>query len=60
MSYSKDFEEKSDNESGFKRKVKIMEGEAFTPPFSTLGFDHPILGMDDVDRMRRIKLKQFS
>lgn len=60
MAIGKDYQNSSATEQGFKRKLRMIEGESFTPPFDTLGFDQPILGMDDLDRMRKMKLKKYT
>lgn len=60
MAFSDDYKNSSATEEGFKRKLRQVTGESFTPPFDTLGFDQPIIGMDDLDRMRKMKLNKLK
>ncbi len=56
MSFSDDYKNSSETEKGFNEKLTRMEGESFTPPFDTLGFDQPKMGMDDLNRLRCMRL----
>jgi hypothetical protein len=47
---------KSSNRDGFNSKAKQMEREGFGTRVSPTGYTDAMLGMDDVDRLRRVKL----
>lgn len=58
--FAKAYNNNSDSESGFKNKLKMVEGHSYTPPFDTIGFDQPKLCMDDVNRLRCMRLKEYN
>lgn len=58
--FARDYNDNSDSETGFKRKLKVVEGQCYTPPFDTLGFDQEKLCMDDVHRLRCARLKHIT
>ncbi len=58
--FAHDYNHNSDSEEGFQKKLKMVEGESYTPPFDTLGFDQPKLCMDDINRLRSCKLRHHT
>lgn len=58
--FVEEYNNNSDSESGFRRKLKVVEGQCYTPPFDTLGFDQEKLGMDDLNRLRCANLKHIT
>jgi hypothetical protein len=58
--FSQDYNNNSDSEAGFRNKLSVVEGQSYTPPFDTLGFDQEKLFMDDVHRLRCAKLKHIT
>lgn len=57
MSFDKSYSRRSDTRRGYEEKVRDIKRDAYQPPTSRTGYGQPILGMDDVDRVRRNKLK---
>lgn len=58
--FARDYNNNSDSESGFRRKLRVIEGQCYTPPFDTLGFEQEKFFMDDVNRLRCAKLKHIT
>lgn len=54
--YPERSEYSSSNRDGFKEKGRRMERGAFGTRISPTGYTDAMLGMDDVDRLRRVKL----
>jgi hypothetical protein len=46
----------SSNKDGFNAKVGRIEKNAFGNRISATGYTEDLIGMDDVDRLRKIKL----
>jgi hypothetical protein len=57
MSFDESYSKRSDTRGGYDDKIKKMKRDAYAPQTSRTGYGQPILGMDDVDRIRRDKLK---
>lgn len=58
MSFDKDYANRSDTKSGFEAKARKSEKEAFGDRVSPTGYTDTLFGMDDLDRLRRVKLNK--
>ena len=59
MAFDKEYANRSDTKAGFNAKLKRVESEGFAGYRTPTGYGKSILGMDDVDRIRRQKLKNL-
>lgn len=57
MSFDEQYKNRSDTKSGFNAKLKRIENEGFAEYRTPTGYGESKLGMDDIDRLRRQKLK---
>ncbi len=57
-SFNKGSNFKSDMKSGFEDKARAMEREGFGGRISPTGYSETLVGMDDIDRLRRIKFNR--
>lgn len=51
-------EQSSDNKKEFKAKISRMEKEGYYEGRSETGYSDTLVGMDDIDKIRRIKLNK--
>lgn len=56
MAFDEQYKNRSDTKNGFNAKLKRIENEGFAGDRSPTGYGQSILGMDDIDRLRRQKL----
>ncbi len=56
MSFDTEYENRSDTKKGFEAKVRKLEKEAFGARVSATGYTDTLMGMDDLNRIRAIKL----
>jgi hypothetical protein len=57
MSFDKDYADRSDTKKGFEAKVRKLEKEGFGRVSAT-GYTDTLMGVDDLDRVRRVKLNK--
>lgn len=57
MAYDQDYKNRSDTKAGFNAKLRRIENEGFAEYRTPTGYGKSKLGMDDLDRLRRQKLK---
>jgi len=57
MSFENEYKNRSDTKAGFDAKLKRIENEGFAEYRTPTGYGKSQLGMDDLDRLRRQKLK---
>lgn len=58
MSFDRDYANRSDTKKGFEAKARKLEKEGFGGRVSPTGYTDTLFGMDDIDRMRCIKLNR--
>lgn len=58
MAYDKQYANRSDTKKGFEAKVRKLEKEGFGGRVSPTGYTDTLMGMDDLDRVRRVKLNK--
>jgi len=56
MAFDEEYANRSDTKKGFEAKVRKLEKEGFGGRISPTGYTDTLMGMDDVDRIRRVKL----
>lgn len=58
MSYDEEYRKRSDTLKGFEEKARKVKKEGFGGRISPTGYTDTLVGMDDIDRMRRIKFNK--
>lgn len=59
MTYDKEYARRSDTQQGFKDKARKLEKESFDGRVSPTGYTDTLMGMDDMDRIRKTKLNKL-
>lgn len=55
MSFDKDYANRSDTKKGFEDKIKRQQDESFGGRTSRTGYTDTLIGMDDLNRVRRVR-----
>lgn len=56
MAEKKEYNNRADSRKDFSEKAKRIESEGFGGRVSPTGYTDCMLGMDDLDKLRRVKL----